>query len=140
MAPQGVPSRIQHPVPLPSHRRAVLTSDTFWSLMNRWKVANDRALSLIGYRHRGDRSERPRFMLSDQQAEVLSCLLEIDLTLTVAGIRVECLHQNNATWSMAARTPLDALGECDAMRATAVLWLLNQGARRGTSDAKAAAR
>src|SRR5207247_775210 len=47
----------QRPVPLPSHRRAVLTSDTFWSLMNRWKVANDRALSLIGYRHRGDRSE-----------------------------------------------------------------------------------
>jgi hypothetical protein len=134
MEPQAVPSRILNPEPLSTDRREVLTSDTFWSLMDRWRVPPDRALRLIGYAGQRDCSagaERPGFTLSDQQAKVLSCLLEIDLTLTVAGVREDRLHRRDASCGMiGGSSPLDALGECNPTQAAAILWFMNRTARR----------
>jgi hypothetical protein len=129
MEAHGVPSRILTPQPLPPRRRQALTSDTFWSLMQRWKVPNDVALGLIGHdaeRNGPVRDAKPSFALSDQQAEVVSCLLEIDLTLAITGVREDRLHRRDASSAMAGSSPLDALGRCCPKRAAAVLWFLNQ--------------
>src|SRR3954471_24349251 len=87
MEPHGVSPRILHPEQLPSERRRDLSCDTFWRLMDRWEVPTDRALTLIGR----DavpvaKTERPSFPLSDEQTKVVSCLLEIELTLALAGV------------------------------------------------------
>jgi hypothetical protein len=132
MEPQAVPFQLLDPAPLPPRRRKAVNSDTFWSLMDRWKVSEDRALSLIGHNDAGSnwvRRERPRFALSDQQAQVVSCLLEIDLTLTVAGVGEDQLHRRIAQPSTCGESPLGALGRCDPRRAAAVLWCLNQSVR-----------
>jgi hypothetical protein len=98
-------------------------------------------LRLIGY---GDQregavgTEKPSFALSEQQAQVLSCLLEIDLTLTVAGVREDLLHRRNASRSIiAGHSPLDALGECDPTRAAVILWCMSRVVSRGSPDARA---
>ena len=90
MEAQSVPSRIRKPEPPPSDRRRALSSEKFWALMGRWNVPDDRARSLIGLDRISERTKRaakPGFQLSDEQAKVLSCLLEIDLTLTLAKVR-----------------------------------------------------
>jgi hypothetical protein len=56
---------------LPPERQKDLNCETFWKLMDRWRVPTDRALTLIGH--------------DAEQAKVVSCLLEIELTLVVAG-------------------------------------------------------
>jgi hypothetical protein len=130
MEPDRVPSRILAPGPVPPARRSALTCDTFWSLMDRWKVPKRRALALIGHRNGDSRSVargRPHFALSDEQAKLLSCLLEIDLTLTVAGIAEDRLHRKNTSPLMAGDSPLDVLGRCDPRQAATVLWSLNSG-------------
>jgi hypothetical protein len=67
-----------------------------------------------------ERGDRPSFSLSNEQAQVLSCLLEIDLTLTVAAVR-EHQHRRKRVWSVAGENlPLDAMGRCDASRAAVV--------------------
>jgi hypothetical protein len=105
----------------------VLTSARFWALMDRWNVPTDRALSLIGYegRHLGEQGT-PEFQMSEEQAKVLSCLLEIDLTLTVAGLRDFRLRRRGHSPAMAGVCPLDALGHCDPSRTAQVLWSLNR--------------
>ena len=88
MDTRSIPPRILNPEPLPENRRSVLTSAQFWALMDRWNVPTDRALTLIGYEGRCLREPgRPKFQMSEEQAKVLSCLLEIDLTLAVTGLR-----------------------------------------------------
>jgi hypothetical protein len=84
---------------------------------------------LIGYSRQNDQTacnERPTFVLSDRQAEVLSCLLEIDLTLAVAGMRKDRVPRESSPRSVAGHPPIDALGDCDPVRAAAVLWQLNK--------------
>ena len=59
-------------------------------------MPTDRALRLIGYEGRrlGELG-RPEFEMSEEQARVLSCLLEIDLTLVVMGFREDLLHRRS---------------------------------------------
>src|SRR4051812_35439214 len=88
--------QILNPEPLPENRRSVLTSARFWTLMDRWNVPTDRALSLIGYGGRRVCEQvRPMFQMSEEQAKVLSCLLEIDLTLTMTGLRNDRLRRRS---------------------------------------------
>jgi hypothetical protein len=106
----------------------MLSSETFWALMDRWHVPTDRALALIGHDgtpRQSEKADRP-FSLSNEQAQVLSCLLEIDLTLAVAAVR-EHQHRRNGVPSAAGENlPLDAMGRCDVSRAAAALWSTNQ--------------
>jgi hypothetical protein len=73
--------------PARPQRQKNLNCDTFWKLMDWWNVPTDRALTLIGRDAEPvAEAERPRFPLSDEQAKVVSWLLEIELTLRVAGV------------------------------------------------------
>jgi hypothetical protein len=74
--PSGRVIRRVRPERVPEPRRRALSSDKFWALMDCWDVPTERALSLIG---RKSSSVREGFRLSDEQAEVLSRLLEIEL-------------------------------------------------------------
>ena len=121
------PLRILNPEPLPENRRSVLTSARFWALMDRWNVPTDRALNLIGYEGRRLCEQgRPMFQMSEEQAKVLSCLLEIDLTLTVAGLRNDRLRGRSHSPAMEGACQLDAMGHCDPSRTAKVLWSLNR--------------
>ena len=120
------PPRIPNPESLSENRRSVLTSARFWALMDRWNVPTDRALTLIGYEGRRlCEQSRPMFQMSEEQAKVLSCLLEIDLTLTVAGLRNDRLRGRSHSPAMKGACPLDAMGHCDPSRTAKVLWSLN---------------
>ena len=109
----GVPPRVLHPEPLPPERQKNLNCETFWKLMDRWAVPPDRALDLIGCDAKpGDEEPRPSFPLSDEQGKLLSCLLEIDLTLAVVeGERPR--HHERRRPTTHATVPLDAIGRCD---------------------------
>jgi hypothetical protein len=128
----GVPPRVLNPEPLPPPRRRALGSDTFWSLMDKWKVPPDRALTLIGYsgERRDPQPEKPSFQLTDEQAKFLSSLLEIDLTLAVAGLKGSRAHRTRAGSQATGTDPVDALGQCDTRRAGILLWFLNQAVNR----------
>src|SRR5690348_7142776 len=80
------PPKIPEPRALPPARRRALNAAKFWMLMDRWKVSTAGALKLIGMAGGTSADRRPNFSLSDRQAEVLSCLLEIDLTLTLTAL------------------------------------------------------
>jgi hypothetical protein len=54
------------------------------------------------------------------------CLLEIDLTLTVTGLRNDRLHGRSHFPKMEGACPLDAMGHCDPSRTAKLLWSLNQ--------------
>ena len=125
------PSRILNPEPLPADRRSALSSARFWALMERWNVPTDRALRLIGYEGRrlGELG-RPEFEMSEEQARVLSCLLEIDLTLVVIGFREDLLHRRSDSPALEGACPLDAMGRCDPSRVAKVLFFLNRVAKR----------
>ena len=125
MKADGVPSRILRPEPLPPQRQKDLNCETFWKLMDRWEVPTNRALALIG--HDAEpvaKTERPSFPLSDQQAKVVSCLLEIELTLTVAAAGRPQHRKRTAPANESL--PLDAMGRCDTSRAAIVLWSLSR--------------
>jgi hypothetical protein len=125
------PSRILNPEPLPEDRRSALTLARFWALMDRWNVPTDRALRLIGYEGRRlCEQDRPKFEMSDEQAKVLSCLLEIDLTLVVDGFRERWLHRRSPAPALEGACPLDATGHCDPSRTAKVLFFLNRVAKR----------
>ena len=130
MDTRSKPSRILNPEPLPENRRSVLTSARFWALMERWNVPTDRALRLIGYEGRrlGEQG-RPKFQMSEEQAKVLSCLLEIDLTLIVVGLRNDRLRGRSHSPALEGACPLDAMGHCDPSRIAKVLWSLNRVAK-----------
>ena len=93
--------------------------------MDRWNVPTDRALRLIGYegRHLGEQG-RPEFQMSEEQAKVLSSLLEIDLTLTVAGLRNRLRGRSHSS-AMDGACALDTMGHCEPSRTAKVLWSLN---------------
>jgi hypothetical protein len=126
-----IPPRVLHPEPLSSQRQKDLNCETFWKLMDRWEVPTDKALTLIGFAAEPTaKTERPSFPLTDEQAKVVSCLLEIELTLALAGAgrgqhRKESPARSNGT------VPFDVMGRCDPSRAAMVLWSLNRtgGAR-----------
>ena len=82
---------------------------------------------LIGYEGRRlCKQGRPKFQMSEEQAKVLSCLLEIDLTLTVADLRNDRLRGRSHSPAMEGACPLDAMGHCDPSRTAKVLWSLNR--------------
>jgi hypothetical protein len=141
MEAQRFPSRDRKPEPPPPDSRRALSSEKFWALMGRWQVPDDRALSLIGQDRPAKRTQRagkPKFKLSEAQAEVLSCLLEIDLTLTLAEVQAQ-QHPGEGVLSLAGRRlPLDEMGRCDPRRAAALLWSLNRAAGFGPVTAETA--
>ena len=118
-----VPARVLYPEPLSPQRQKDLNCDTFWTLMDRWKIPTHRALTLIGRDAEPVANiERPIFPLSDEQTKVVSCLLEIELTLAVAALG------RAQAWADGT-VPLDAMGRCDPSRAAIVLWSLNRTRR-----------
>jgi hypothetical protein len=125
MKADGVPSRILRPESLPPQRQKDLNCDRFWKLMDRWEVPTVRALTLIGLAAEPTaKTERPSFPLSDEQAKVVSCLLEIELTLAVAALGAR--HRKQSPVSEDKTLPFDAMGRCDPSRAAIVLWSLNR--------------
>jgi hypothetical protein len=129
MEAHGVPSRILHPEPLSPQRQKDLNCEIFWKLMDRWEVPTGRALTLIG-RDTEPVTEtgRASFSLSDEQAKVVSCLLEIELTLAVAALG-RARHRKQSPVSADRTLPFDAMGRCDPSRAAIVLWSLNGTAK-----------
>jgi hypothetical protein len=126
MEAHGVPSRILHPEPLSPQRQKDLNCEIFWKLMDRWEVPTGRALTLIG-RDTEPVTEtgRASFSLSDEQAKVVSCLLEIELTLAVAVVG-RGRHRKGSKAPSNGTVALDAMGRCDPSRAAIVLWSLNR--------------
>ena len=131
MEAHGAPPGVARSEPQSSRRQRTISCDIFWNLMDRWKVPTDRALTLIGYDPEPiDVAQRRSFALSDEQARIVSCLLEIDLTLAVASAHDRRHRRRKA--SAPGNLPLDAMGRFDLTRAAAVLWCLNRtgGAKR----------
>ena len=120
--PFDVPPQALYPERVPEPRRRALCADK-WALMDRWDVPTERALSLIG---RKSSSVREGFRLSDEQAEVLSCLLEIELTLVTLRRGGNCLHRRSSRPPMRGSSPIDAMGRCDPARTAKVLWALTR--------------
>ena len=107
-------------------RQRDLSCDTLWTLMDSWKVPTERALTLIGRDAEPVANiERPIFPLSDEQTKVVSCLLEIELTLAVAALD-RARHRKQSPESADRTLPFDAMGRCDPSRAAIVLWSLNR--------------
>jgi hypothetical protein len=128
---QRFPERVLHPKPLTPERQRALSAGVFWKLMDRWQVPNAAALEAIGCPVEGDGTERPDFKLSDDQATFLSCLLEIDLTLTLA----EVVRQRAAQRKPIGRTVLGDKGRrCDPSNAAKVLWILKRSAAMSIAD------
>src|SRR4051794_22159835 len=83
-----------------------LSSATFWDLMARWGVPDDKALDLIGYE--GGRPRRkPRFRLSVGQAQRLSAMLEIEVALTTSGLGASWLQTRSPR--LRRQTPLQRI-------------------------------
>ena len=122
--PNDVPPQVLHLGGVPKSRRKTLSPAKFWALMERWGVTRERALDLIGEESWNDAGE-----FSDEQAKVLSCLLEIDLTLIATGRRERCLHKRSRKAPMDGSSPIDAMGRCDPGRAARVLWSLSYPSR-----------
>ena len=89
-APSGEPAppRIVHaPATQPSRPSSDVSSVSFWSLMDRWNVADLDALALLG--HTGGltrKGTRPRFKLNDAETDMLIRLQDIDEALTSARL------------------------------------------------------
>jgi hypothetical protein len=124
-----VPARVLRPESLPPQRQKNLNCETFWKMMDRWEVPTDRALTLIGCDAEPvAETERPIFFLSDGQTKVVSCLLEIELTLAFAALG-RAQHRKRSPVSADRTLPFDAMGRCDPSRAAIVLWSLNGTAK-----------
>jgi hypothetical protein len=83
--PEKAVQRPVVPSPLiqPSLHSPAASSVAFWSLMDRWDVADLEALALIG--HQGGltkKQTRPRFKLAGDEAMMFAACLEIDAALT----------------------------------------------------------
>ncbi|WP_147425981.1 hypothetical protein [Teichococcus wenyumeiae] len=67
--------------------RAGLSSGSFWSLADRWGLAAPDALALIGSdRGLSKSGARPRFKLTDSQAEILAAMRSLDAALGQLGL------------------------------------------------------
>ncbi len=72
----------------PGARPGSISSTVFWSLMDRWEVADTDALRLVG--HPGGltkKGTRPRFKLGGDEIEVFLGLQEIDTALDALKLR-----------------------------------------------------
>ncbi|MFC7556436.1 hypothetical protein ACFQU7_35685 [Pseudoroseomonas wenyumeiae] len=81
MAPAEAPKPAAHAP------RTGLSSGTFWSLVDHWKLPDLAALQLIG--HAGGltrKGTRPRFKLSDSETEVVAAMRALDATLAQLGL------------------------------------------------------
>ena len=81
VAPAAAPKPAAHAL------RTGLSSGTFWSLVDRWALPDLDALELIG--HGGgltQKGTRPRFKLSDDEAEVVVAMRALDATLAQLGL------------------------------------------------------
>lgn len=124
------PPQILEPRPLSPARRRTLNAAKFWALMERWGIPTDRALQLIGQRRQGSSERRLNFSLSERQAQVLSCLLEIDLTLTLAAIEGADHRCRGASPELSEAVLPETLGSSDPKQAATVLWSLQGRTRR----------
>jgi len=115
------------PRPLPPARRDTMDAARFWTLMDRWQIPPDRALDIIGTSCRRRLSKtRPNFKLSARQAQILSCLMEIEMTLTLAAVEGR-LHGKRRTFqALQEVVPLEALGRGNPGQTAKVLWSLQE--------------
>jgi hypothetical protein len=82
-APSSTPNPVLEPSPSGSH----VSSTVFWSLMDRWGVADLDALTLLG--HTGgltQKGTRPRFKLTGAENEMMAQLQDIDGALSALGL------------------------------------------------------
>jgi hypothetical protein len=101
--------------------RAGLSSGTFWSLVDHWQLPDLDALQLIG--HGGgltQKGTRPRFKLSDSEAEVVAAMRSLDATLAQLSL-------DPATW---LSTPLRPA----PFRGAAPLDVIRKGRLQGLRD------
>lgn len=85
--PSSAVAPAEAPEPAPHTPRAGLSSGTFWLLVNHWQLPDLDALQLIG--HAGGltkKGTRPRFKLSDSEAEVVATMRALDATLAQLGL------------------------------------------------------
>jgi hypothetical protein len=85
LSPEAAPTEDAKPAARATH--AGLTSGTFWSLVDRWSMADLDALQLIG--HGGGLTKagtRPRFKLSEGEAEIAAAMRSLDATLAQLGL------------------------------------------------------
>jgi hypothetical protein len=98
-----------------------LTSGTFWLLVDHWQLPDLDALQLIG--HAGgltQKGTRPRFKLSDGEAEVVAAMHALDATLAQLGL-------DPAQWLSAPLRP-------DPFRGAAPLDVIRKGRLQGLRD------
>jgi hypothetical protein len=86
-----------------------ISSKLFWDLMDRWGVADEAALALIG--HAGGltkRGTRPRFTLAGEETQRMANLLAIDrLLIDVEGDPGPWLRRAQGAAPFARKKPLD---------------------------------
>jgi len=141
--PRRLPEPEAPSAPEPVCKRAATpTSKTFWSLMDRWGVADQPALALIdGPRGLGPNGRRPRFRLSSDQMRRLEYLLDIDANLSASwGPRDggKWLARSNPAPAFSGRSPLEHMIRGGLPGIAEVLrflhhWGLKQSLRLGAS-------
>ena len=119
--PQPKAAPAAAPEPAAHAPRTGLSSGTFWSLVDHWQLPDLDALELIG--HAGgltQKGTRPRFKLSDSEAEVVSAMRALDGTLTQLGL-------DPATWLSVPLRP-------DPFRGAAPRDVIRKGRLQGLRD------
>lgn len=101
------PAKRASPASKPVHQAAQpvgrsqqgLSSGTFWSLVDRWKLADVEALRLIG--HKGGltkKGTRPRFKLTEAEGEIVAAMRSLNETMDQLGL-------DSAQWLAAPLRP-----------------------------------
>jgi hypothetical protein len=125
--PAASPSRQPAAAPAAASKAAAhaprtgLSSGTFWSLVDHWQLPDLEALELIG--HAGgltQKGTRPRFKLSDSEAEVVAAMRALDATLSQLGL-------DPTTWLSAPLRP-------DPFRGAAPRDIIRKGRLQGLRD------
>jgi hypothetical protein len=109
--PQPEVAREEAPVLAAHASHAGLSSGTFWSFVDHWQLPDLDALQLIG--HAGGltkKGTRPRFKLSDSEAEVVTAMRSLDDTLAQLGLEpAEWLSKPLRTDPFQGAAPLDVI-------------------------------
>jgi hypothetical protein len=116
--PQPEVAQAEAPAPAAHSPRTSLSSSTFWSLVDHWHLPDLDALQLIG--HGGGLTRtgtRPRFKLSEGEAEIVAAMRSLDATLTQLGL-------NPAKWLAAPLRP-------EPFRGAPPLVIIRQGQLQG---------
>ncbi len=107
-SPRPQPSPAKPPGP-PAPEASAITTKSFWPLMDRWGVADELALQLLG--HSGgltSTGKRPRFTLTAEEAKRLEYLVEIGNSLELMfGDAGAWLKQRTSALPFHGLTPLD---------------------------------